>query len=400
MKRTLSAWVLAAVTATTLNASVDSTPMARGVDTLGLNIFRQIRKTEPGKNIFLSPLSLHEAISMAYVGSEGATRTELAQLLGLDARESNREVASHWKSLREELTGLDAKVKFDIANSMWANKDQRVRFVPDFAELNRSAHDAEMREEDFQDKGFLSQINGWVNEKTHGKIPSILSGEIRKDQLFFLVNAVYFKGEWDVAFDKKLTREEPFTALDGSKQTVKMMQRRDDFQYYADRKLEAVRLPFGKANRFVMTVFLPQADNAAAFLSELNPADIARAEARFGRKEGTVRIPSFKIEYGNEEVVKVLQALGVYQSFTDDAQFPNVAQGEAAKINKIIHKAVIEVNEEGAEAAAATIVGGVRATSISVDRPFYFNANRPFYFEIGDVETGTTVFSGLYQAAQ
>lgn len=397
MKRTFVALSLAALAGTSIgNGAETREAVSRGINNLGLKTLKQIQQTEgKEKNLFISAFSLHEALTMAYSGSEAGTRKELAQLLGLDARVSNEDVADIWKSLREELVNADPKVRFDIANSMWGNSDQKVRFVKDFVRLNKVAHDAEIRDMDFQADSFLPAINGWVSEKTQGKIPQILSGPIPEDQLFYLVNAIYFKGAWKVEFDKKLTRDGEFTNRENKKSPVKMMRKFASFPYYADRQLEAVRIPFGKESRYVMGIYLPRENTAQDFLGNLRDTDLARVNAGFRTKEGTVQIPRFKIEYGNEKVVDVLKAMGVHRTFTDDAELPNIAEGEAAKINTIIHKAVIEVNEEGAEAAAATVVGGVRATSVSVDLPFQFEANRPFYFEISDTTTGTTVFSGV-----
>ena len=396
MNKTL---LVAAITLTTFGASgfaaKEKTNLTQGINFLGVKTLTQIQKGNPGKNVFLSGLSLSEALSMVYTGAEGTTRQELAKLLGIDANADMRSVNRTWKSLREELTGSDAKVKFDIANSMWGNRDQRVRFVKDFVNLNREGHDAEVRDEDFQSPDFLGMINGWVSDKTNGKIPTILSGSVRDDQLFFLVNAIYFKGTWAQSFDKKLTIDDKFKTLRGNEVDIKLMRQHGEFQYYSDKSVEAVKIPFGTEKRYHMAVYLPHQSVAEKFLNAPDPKTLARINESFRRQEGTVLIPRFKIEYGNEKMVDIFKAMGVRQSFTDSAQFPNIAQNEAAKINVIIHKAVIEVNEEGAEAAAATVVGGVRATSININRPFVFEANRPFYFEIADSVSGTTLFSGV-----
>ncbi len=382
-----------AVVTSLASADTAKSPLSTGINNLNYKVLNQIQKTEKSKNLFLSAFSIHAAVSMAYAGSAGSTQNELASLLGLNRTESMESLADTWSLLRSSLQGADEKVKLEIANSMWGNADQRVKFLPGFVALNQRAHDAELRTEDFQDDSFLGKINGWASEKTHGKIKKVLAGPIPKEQLFYLVNAIYFKGDWNKSFDKKNTREGDFTTVAAKTTKTKFMTQGGKFPYYRseDGSVEAVQIPFGKTKRMVMSMYLPA--EGSDFLSNI---DLRKLEGmKLAVREGTITIPRFSIEYGNDEMVGVLKALGVNVAFSNQAQFPNVAEGEAIKINKIIHKAVIDVVEEGAEAAAVTVVGGIRATSVAVNPPFYFRADRPFYFEIKDTETDVVLFAGV-----
>ncbi len=165
------------------------------------------------------------------------------------------------------------------------------------------------------------------------------------------------------------------------------------YAYSENESAQAVKIPFGKQDRFVMAMYLPQRNDSKAFFESLE-SSVQKLNSSFSNTPGTIVIPRFKVEYGNEEMVSVLGALGVAQSFSDAANFKGITY-EDSKINKIIHKAVIEVNEEGAEAAAATVIGGARTTSVPVDLPFFFQADHPFYYEIRDEKTDVILFSGI-----
>jgi len=382
--------------ATSFASAESDKSLSVGINNLNYKVLNQFQKVDKDKNLFMSALSIHEAISMAYTGSTGATQAELAKLLGLGREESLESLSDTWAQLRQTLQGADEKVKLEIANSMWGNSDQRVKFLPEFISMNQRGHDAEIRSMNFQDQSFLDAINGWASDKTKGKITKVLAGPIRKDQLFYLVNAIYFKGDWTKSFDKKATREGEFTTAKGKTVQTKFMTQGGRFQYHVGQDgTQAVQIPFGKTKRMIMSMHLPGEN-----VDVMSLVDGRKLQSlMFSNREGTISIPRFSIEYGNDKVVDVLKAMGVKLAFSDSAQFPNIAEGEAAKINKIIHKAVIDVMEEGAEAAAVTVVGGARATSVEVNPPFYFRADRPFYFEIKDTETNVVLFSGILKDA-
>lgn len=369
-------------------------PLSAGINALNYKVLNQINKNEKGKNVFMSSFSIHAALSMAYNGADGATKAELGKLLGISDRISLEKLADTWSELRSDLETADDKVKLAIANSMWGNSDQKVKFWPGFVKINQRAHDAEILSRDFQSEDFITEINKWAADKTNNKITKVLAGPIPKDQLFYLVNAIYFKGAWAIAFDKKQTREDDF-ALDAKRTAkAKFMEQPGHFNYYLDTNWQAVQLPFGKTKRMVMSIFLPNTD--AKLLEQIDGDFVSKVT--WANKKGTVTLPRFEIEYGNEKMVDVLKAMGVKVAFSDDAQFSRVAEGEEAKINKIIHKAIIEVKEEGAEAAAVTVVGGARTTSAQPDPTFSFNANHPFYFEIKDNDSGAILFAGILKS--
>ena len=372
---------------------------AAGVNALGLKVISKVRSQSPKANIFISPLSLHEAMSMVYSGSLGTTRAELAKFLGL-GKSDPEEVSEAYATLHHALRSADPKVILNIANSMWANSDQRVKFTKEFVKLNERGHDAQIVERNFQDKGFVGEVNQWCSDHTQKKITDVLKGPIRKEQLFYLINAIYFKGAWQTEFDKKVTRDGQFHAASGLKVKAHMMNQDGKYPYAENTDAQAVKLPYGKDGRVAMAVYLPKAGRESAFLTKLD-AQVAALSKAMASKKGSVELPRFKVRYNNEKVVELFQALGLTGVFTDAAELGGIAEGEEAKINKIIHQAVVEVNEEGTEAAAVTVIGGVRATSIHpVEIPFRLVADRPFYYEIVDNELGLTLFSGILNEAK
>ena len=375
------------------SAEPKRSPLAPGINELNYKVLNEFNKKDKDKNIFMSSFSIHAALSMAYNGADGATKAELGKLLGISERVTLERLADTWSELRTDLEKADEKVKLAIANSMWGNADQKVKFFPGFVKINQRAHDAEIRSVNFQDKNFLKEINGWCAEKTNNKITQVLEGPIPKDQLFYLVNAIYFKGDWTKAFDVKLTKEADFHVNAKRTEKAKFMTQGGRFNYYADQKglYQAVQIPFGKTQRMVMSIVLPK--EGTTLLDKVSAEAVTGI--KWASQKGTIVLPRFKIEYGNDKVIDILKALGVKISFSDEAQYNRVAQGENAKINKIIHKAIIEVQEEGAEAAAVTVVGGARSTSVDPDIPFNFLANRPFYFEIKDNDSQAILFAGI-----
>lgn len=386
------------VAANIASAEPKRSPLSPGINELNYKVLNEFNKKDKDKNIFMSSFSIHAALSMAYNGAEGSTKAELGKFLGISERVSLERLADTWSELRTDLEKADEKVKLSIANSMWGNSDLRVKFYPGFVKINQRAHDAEIRSRNFQDKAFLDEINGWCAEKTHNKITKVLEGPIPKDQLFYLVNAIYFKGDWTKSFDKKLTREADFNVSAERTKKANFMTQAGRFNYYADEKglYQAVQIPFGKTRRMVMSLVMPK--EGTKLLDKVSGEAVSNI--KWAMKTGTVVIPRFKIEYGNDKVVDILKALGVKISFSDLAKYSRIAEGENAKINKIIHKAIIEVQEEGAEAAAVTVVGGVRTTSVQPDMPFHFVANRPFYFEIKDTDSDAILFAGILKTPQ
>ena len=357
----------------------------------GFDVFNEIRKIEGDKNIFISPLSISMALAMTLNGASGETEqamTHTLQLQGLDSESINTSYAG----LRHALQTSDPKVTLAIANSLWARQD--VPFKQAFLQRNTHFFGAEVSTLDFTDPNTLTTINQWVNTNTNGKITKILD-EIDPDMVLFLINAIYFKGTWQTEFDPARTRDGTFYLATGDEKQIPMMTRTGDYAYYEnyDAKFQAISLPYGDG-RMSMYIFLPYRESDVnTFLDGLTPENWERWVSEFHEQEIFVSIPKFKLEY-EKTLNNPLHSLGMGLAFTPgDADFSRMADLEALGknlyIGEVIHKAVVEVNEEGTEAAAVTSVG-VRATSL----PPQFIVDRPFFFAIRDNETKTVLFMG------
>ena len=357
----------------------------------GFDLFNEIRQTEQDKNIFISPLSVSIALAMTLNGAAGETEqamTNTMHLQGLDAESINVGYAG----LRGALETSDPKVTLTIANSLWAR--QGVPFKQDFLQRNTEYFGAEIATLDFMDPNTLITINQWVDTNTNGKIPKILD-EINADLVLFLINAIYFKGAWQTEFDPAHTRDGTFHLATGDEKQVPMMTRTGDYRYYEnyDEMFQAISIPYGDG-RMSMYIFLPYRESDLnTFLNSLNSERWENWTAQFHEQEIFLSMPKFKLEY-EKTLNNPLQSLGMEIAFAPGmADFSRMADlealGQNLYIGEVLHKAVVEVNEEGSEAAAVTSIG-IRATSL----PPQFTADRPFFFAIRDNETKTVLFMG------
>lgn len=356
----------------------------------GFNLFNEIRKTDQDKNIFISPFSVSVALAMTLNGA--ADETEQAMINTLQLQDiSTDSINPSYSQLQQTLQTSDPKVTLTIANSLWGNEG--FSFKSDFLQRNTQFFNAEISILDFLDPSSLTIINQWVNDRTNSKIPEILD-EIDSNAVLFLINAIYFKGAWQTEFDPANTRDGTFHLATGSTKQVPMMFRSGRYSHYYGDAFQAVNLPYGDG-RISMYIFLPARDsNLTTFLETLNSENWENWMAQFREQEISLRMPKFKLEYGTKELNDALIALGMGIAFdANRANFSRMASledlGQNLYIDKVSHKTFIEVNEEGTEAAAVTVVGIVR-TSL----PPEFTADRPFFFAIRDNDTGTVLFMG------
>ena len=357
----------------------------------GFDLFNEIRKIEQDKNIFISPLSISIALAMTLNGASGETEQAMANTLHLQGLDS-KAINPGYAGLRQALQVADPKVILTIANSLWARQD--VPFKQDFLQRNTQFFGAEVSTLDFTDPNTLTTINQWVNTNTNGKITKILD-EINLDMVLFLINAIYFKGTWQTEFDPSRTRDGTFYLATGDEKQIPIMTRTGDYPYYENYEAEfqAISLPYGDG-RMSMYIFLPYPESDLnTFLDSLNTENWESWVSQLREQEVFLSMPKFKLEY-EKTLNNSLQSLGMGIAFAPGlADFSQMADLEALGknlyIGEVLHKAVVEVNEEGTEAAAVTSVG-IRATSA----PPAFMANRPFFFAIRDNETKTVLFMG------
>ena len=359
----------------------DFSSVASANTKFGFKLLHDLREQEAGPNIFISPLSISIALTMTYNGAVGETERAMAEVLEIDALDLST-INNSNKALRNSLEAPDPKVQISIANSIWSR--QGVEFNPDFLERNQAFFGAEIASLDFNSPQAAATINEWVNTNTNGKIEKIVD-RIDPQTLLFLINAIYFKGNWQDKFNKLMTRPGTFHLPNGSQKQVQMMHREGKYPYFRGENFEATSLPYGDG-RVSMYIFLPNRDsNLNKFLDNLNTENWKGWISQFGNRRHDMMLPRFKLEY-EVSLNDTLKALGMEIAFDSGANFSGIGSG--LFISEVKHKTFVEVNEEGTEAAAVTV--GRMATSVPPD----FRVDRPFFFAIYDSETETILFMG------
>ncbi|MGQ9623060.1 MAG: serpin family protein [Candidatus Caldatribacteriaceae bacterium] len=367
----------------------DFLPLSSADVDFGFQLFTRL-SAEEEKNLVISPYSVASILRLTCSGARGETKGAMAKVLGIDAlsmEEVNRGNAVLFKSLQASVRE-DPSILLSLAFSLWVKKG--VHFQPSFLTLARDFYNAEVENLDFSlSSEALGRINSWVKEKTGGKIARILE-RIDPQTIMVLCNAVHFQGLWQEPFDPERTKPMPFVLPDGTEKECLMMSTTGEFPYLEEEAFQAVGLPYGTTGRLGMYVFLPRGDHRLEdFLLMLGREKWEEWMSRFEKREGMVFLPRFRVEYGGE-LQEVLKVMGMGVAFGSGADFGGLVAGPAW-ISRVLHKAVIEVEERGTEAAATTAVVIVRG---GVERFFRFMANRPFFFAIWDNTTKTILFLG------
>ncbi len=353
----------------------------------GFNLFKEISKTETGKNIIISPLSISTAFGMALNGAENLTFEQMRDVLGL-INMSRTDINNSYKSLNDLLTSIDNNVEFTSANSIWYRNEFEVK--TDFLNVNRDFFNAEVTEADFDSPATVNMINDWVKDATNNKIDKIIDN-IDPDMVMYLINAIYFKGTWHYQFDETKTIDDYFKVSDNKNVPVKMMVQKNKFRYYSNTDLKAIELPYGN-DSYEMIVLLPNGNTGINDLIEnLTSESFSQIKSNFTEQELTLMLPKFKLEY-ESKLNDYLISLGMNEAFDPyNADFSGINEVDQIFISEVKHKTFIEVNEEGTEAAAVTSIG-FELTSIGDD--IVFRVDRPFLFFIYEKNTNTILFSG------
>jgi serpin B len=350
----------------------------------------QTFKDEPStKNVFISPLSIQNALAMVYNGAETSTKIAFEESLRMNGF-SRSEINEFYKKVNNNLLASDSKINLSIANSIWYNQDYTV--VDSFIAVNQNYYNADVRKANFKDAATISNINGWVNDKTKGKISSIID-EIPEDAVMYLINALYFNGTWKYAFDKSKTSDYSFLLPNSTTVNCKMMQQKGAFNYMANEKVKMVELPYGNGN-YNMYVLVPQDGILVGELAaNLTDANWKTWTSALQSVNVTVKLPRFKFSWGRE-INPEMKQMGLGIAFSDNADFSGIVRNVHLAISKVIHKTYIDVYEEGTEAAAVTAVE-VGVTSVGPnEQGLMFVADKPFVFVIQEKTTGCVLFMG------
>lgn len=384
MKRILLVLLLSTISAV---ADGSVAQLAESYNEFGLRLLTQTRQAAPEKNVFLSPVGLAFALSMAADGAKGETLRQMRATLRLenatDLNEANLMLFQH-------LTGLNPKIKLEIANSLWTAHNAKIKET--FLDSSLKFYEAAAQSVDFKDPATVNRINAWCGEHTHGKIPKMVQAPLDPNGLLRLVllDAIYFKGDWFKPFEKKLTRDLPFTLAGGGTIQHPRMSRTGKFEYFENENFQEVRLPYA-GNAISMYVFLPK-KGLDDFLQNLTMENWRHWVHWPDSRQGTLELPRFKLE--NEyDFKKALMALGMTAAFSAHADFSGISS-EPLHIGWVKQKTYVDVNEEGTEAAAVTGIGIVAMALRHEEPPFRMVVDRPFFLAICDDESGTILFLG------
>ncbi|XP_046746846.1 antichymotrypsin-2-like isoform X2 [Diprion similis] len=346
-----------------------------------------------GGNTVCSPLSAHMILSLLAYGTRGKTEEELRSalyLLGDDSLTQNG-----FKSLSQSLNNVTG-LEISLANTIYIQEG--ITLIPEFLSMSSEYFDSDTPRVDFKNSvESTRQINSWVKNQTNNRIKNLLSPDaVNEWTKIIMINAVYFKGNWEQKFDTEYTENRPFYITKDTKRHIPTMYRKSDYAYAELEELNAraIQLPYSNKD-FSMLIILPNEIDELQNLEEnFNPGTIASTNWRSRKVE--LYLPKFKVE-STINLEEILQEMGIKQMFTDFADLSGISQSPL-KVGQVIQKAFIEVNEEGSEAAAATAVRVVCKRSVT--RPEIFDVNRPFMFAINHKPSRIPIFVGSVRDLQ
>jgi len=330
---------------------------------------------------------MYYALSMAGVGSDTETRSEFNALLGWE-NQSENEVLTSMKGLYTELMPPTNKVKLTIANSLWQKMGAPIKV--EYKNLVAEYFDAEVRELDFANPESVNIINSWIEVKTNNLIQDMLDA-ISPDAIMYLINAIYFKGDWKYVFDTEDNFQAPFYKADGNNEMVTYMHQKTYLNHLQNDNFALVQLPYSDSN-YCMTLLLPNENTTTNdLLTQLNSQNWKSWSTALQMDEVEISLPKFKYKFGTRNINSELQTMGLLKAFNaNEADFSKISDIQIY-ISRVLHQAFIEVNEQGSEAAAATILE-FENTSIGNDVKLVFN--KPFIYAIEHKPTQSILFIG------
>jgi len=367
----------------------NSMGVASGEDVFALTIYRELSKSDG--NIFFSPYSIHTALAMLYEGARGKTAEDMERVLHLPSNPTVRH--SGFRKLITVLNPRKGPYALRTANALWIQRGYRVRKT--YIDIVEDYYFGEVHSLDFRGSPSKAagDINSWVERQTEGRIKNLVSPEMVEGAELVLTDAIYFKGEWEMKFDPRLTGNETFHAPQGNV-TVEMMHSAGVYNYTELNGTQVLELPY-RGSRLSMLVFLPKGVDGYKGLDSTLTVEYVLNALKFMKPENvSVSMPKFefKTEY---QLSDVLRAIGMDSVFTMEADFSGIGDGNL-HLSEVVHRAYIKVAENGTEAAAATAAVALTSAHAIVDIPQYieFRADHPFLFVIIDRDTREILFIG------
>ncbi|MDZ4158273.1 MAG: serpin family protein [Anaerolineaceae bacterium] len=380
-------------------AGGDLKTLVAGNSVFAVNLYQTLRPN-PG-NLFFSPYSISLALAMTYAGARGQTEAQMAEALQFKLAQAQLHPAfnalDQELARRAELSGVEDKpqtgFRLNIANTLWGQEGYV--FLPEFLDLLSENYGAGLRLLDFVENPDASRltINDWVAQQTEQKIKDLLQpGSLNRDTRLVLTNAIYFNAPWRSSFEKAATRPDSFFVLDGSTVTVPMMNQTKSFGYAAAKDYQAVELPY-LGDEVSMLILLPDAGHFQSFEQSLSADRLEIITRSLRTAELSLTMPRFTFESGFS-LPETLKTMGMTDAFSPhSADFSAMDGSGSLYISDVIHKAFIDVHEEGTEAAAATAVI-MELRSALPSKPLVVRIDRPFIVLIRDRGTGAILFLG------
>jgi serpin B len=363
--------------------------LVEGNNQLAFDLYQKLLEEEQG-NVFFSPWSIESALGMTYEGAKGQTAEEMEKVLHLPADDIERQ--SSFARLYNEINQPNPDFLLHTANALWLQKDYP--FQQEYMDAVENYYKGATTNLDFVSnaEGARQTINAWVESHTNGKIKNIIPpGVLNSLTRLVLTNAVYFKGTWALEFDEADTKKEDFETGSGTIKADMMAMYGEKFNYAETESLQALEMPY-KGEKLSMLVLLPKED-LASIQSELSAEKLEEIKGMLRKQDVEIHFPKFRFET-KYFMVPTLREMGMPTIFTENADLSGIGgkKGELY-VTSVIHQAFVEVNEEGTEAAAATVVT-VGITSVGPMEPKVFRADHPFIFLIQDMENGEILFFG------
>jgi len=369
----------------------DGENLTQGNTAFALDLYARLKSADG--NLFLSPYSISTCLAMTYGGARGDTAVQMARTLHFAANPS--QLAASFSDLQKQLNHQESQgIELNIANGLWGQQDHP--FLPAFLHEAEKSYGAKLKQVDFraQADSARREINDWVDHQTSGKITDLIQrGVLDTTTRLVLVNAIYFKGRWVKEFDPRHTARAPFMVSSAQKSDASLMHLTSDLAYAEADGWQLLELPY-VGDKLDLVVLLPrEVEGLKGMEDSLNQSTLDRWLAQARPQKVEVFLPKFKLT-AQFSLAKCLVEMGMADAFSGRADFSGMDGARDLCLSAVVHKAFVDVNEEGTEAAAAT---ATVARSMAVMRPRptpVFRADHPFIFLIRDHHSGSILFLG------
>jgi serpin B len=369
--------------------------LVEAINDFAFDLYSEVSESKQGENLFYSPTSIAMALAMTSTGARGDTAKQMADVLHWE-----RDSAALHTGMNQWIARINAldqgqEYQLRVANRLWAQHEYK--FLPQFLAVTRNEYQAQLGQADFQNQSEAARqtINRWVAQQTAGKIEDLMSpGSIESRTRLVLTNAIYFKGNWATPFKKSATREEDFRLSAKENKRVPMMRMQEDFRFARLDGLKVLQMPY-TGGQLAMVIVLPDDVGGLATIEEqLSLSSWKKWTSALKHAKVAVRLPQFKMT-SEFKLNLALSELGMPLAFEEGAaDFSGMNGKHDLFISAVLHKAFVDVNEEGTEAAAATGISIAPLSALDPPKVEEFHADHPFLFAIVDQRAGSVLFLG------